>query len=76
MDVYETVVTSKTGYFVVATLDGQVHLRSLTTTGMETIFSVQLEKSFNLGAVWFGKTRDVYVFGTTRGGMRAESVSP
>lgn len=69
MDVFETVVTNKTGYFIVGTLDGHVHLRSLTTAGTETIFSVQLEKGFDLGAVRFGKTRDVYVFGTTGGGM-------
>ncbi|KAE9382409.1 hypothetical protein BT96DRAFT_1010699, partial [Gymnopus androsaceus JB14] len=68
MDVFETVVTNKTGYFVTATLDGHVHLRSLTTAGTETIFSIQLDKSFNLGPVRFGKTRDVYVFGTTGGG--------
>ncbi|KAJ3738828.1 hypothetical protein DFH05DRAFT_1530984 [Lentinula detonsa] len=69
MDVFETVVTNKTGYFVTATLDGHVHLRSLTTAGTQTIFSIQLDKSFNLGPVRFGKTRDVYVFGTIGGGI-------
>ncbi|KAJ3781479.1 hypothetical protein GGU10DRAFT_379501 [Lentinula aff. detonsa] len=69
MDVFETVVTNKTGYFVTATLDGHVHLRSLTTAGTQTIFLIQLDKSFNLGPVRFGKMRDVYVFGTIGGGI-------
>lgn len=69
MDVFEPSVTDKIGYFVVATLDGHVHLRSLTTAGTETIFSVQLDKGFDLGVVRFGRTRDIYAFGTTGGGM-------
>lgn len=68
MDVYQTEVTHGRGYFVTATADGRIILRTLSLSGCEPIFTSEV--NYDLGAVRFCKiTRDIFIFAATGGEM-------
>lgn len=70
MDVYEKEVDQGEGLFVVATVDGRVHLRTLSSSGVNTVFSTLVDRNFDMGAARFCKiTRDIYLFAATGGKM-------